>query len=100
VSESEKLEARKVRKWFACTMDDGIVASGTTLKELLRKLGRTSAKYTGNGTYEVTESNSTRGWHVWIYGNKAELHRNGFGVDEPHNTWYYDELAESYETEG
>ncbi|MGF2716862.1 DUF5678 domain-containing protein, partial [Bacillus cereus] len=50
-----KLEKRKSRKWFACQMDDGIIASANTLKELLDKFGRQNAKYISTGHYEFKE---------------------------------------------
>jgi hypothetical protein len=71
-------------------MDNGIIASGNTLNEILEKLGRKSARYIGNGIYEIKERATERGWSVWIYSNKKVMNLDGFYVDYEDNTWHLD----------
>ncbi|MEC2463457.1 hypothetical protein P9X10_00900 [Bacillus cereus] len=91
-----KLQERKKRKWFACDMDDGIIGSANTLKELLDKLGRRSANYVHEGHYEFKEGTDHYAWSVWIYKGKDLLKRNGFDLDDDRNTWHIDDRMDEY----
>ncbi|AFQ30158.1 DUF5678 domain-containing protein [Bacillus thuringiensis] len=88
----EKLEERKKRKWFACQMDDGIIASGNTLQELLEKLGRRNAKYISAGHYEFKDYNSHYAWTTDIYKGLDLVKLHGYDVnDNEWNSWHIDE---------
>ncbi|PHE64285.1 hypothetical protein COF68_05435 [Bacillus toyonensis] len=96
MSMTSKLEERKSRKWFACHMDDGVIASGNTLKELLNKFGKTNATCVHRGHYEFKQGNDLYAWTVWVYNSKAQMKANGFDIDDDErNTWYKDDEWDS-----
>lgn len=81
---------QKNRKWYACMMDEGVIASGNTVKEILEKFYRNSAKYVEKGHYEFKDGNSQHGWTVWIL-HRDIMKYHGFDPNYDHNTWYIDE---------
>uniref|UniRef100_A0AB39C7H3 Uncharacterized protein n=1 Tax=Bacillus phage KoopaTroopa TaxID=3234046 RepID=A0AB39C7H3_9CAUD len=83
----ELIEEFKGHKWFACTMDDGFIASANTRKELLAKFGRINAKHVFKGIYEFKEGNSLFAWTVNVYHGLEYAKADGYVVDDEHNTW-------------
>lgn len=80
----------KKDKWYACMMDSGIIAKADSLKELLGKLNRKSAKYIYRGFYEIKERNNIRGWSVWLCYGEEMVKKHGWSLDAEENTWDYD----------
>lgn len=83
-----KLEEYKKHKWFACDMDDGIIASGDTLKEVLNKFGRSRASFVRSKEYEFNEDTSHSRTTISVYGTIELLEANGYDLDADHNTWH------------
>lgn len=85
----QKLKQYKEHKWFACQMDEGFVASADTLKDLLRKFGRSNAKYVRSGEYEFRDGSEHYGWTVNIYKGAELAKLDGYDInDDDRNTWH------------
>lgn len=91
----ELLECYKSKKWFACQVDDGFVASANTLKELLVKCGKRSATYVGTGEYEFQNNSEHYGYTTFIYKGVDIAQRNGFNIDDDeNNTWHVNDESD------
>lgn len=87
-----KVDEYRQHKWFACQMDEGFVASANTLKELLAKFGRSSAKYVRTGEYEFYQDSEYYRQTVNVYKGIELAKCDGYDIDDhEHNTWHLNE---------
>lgn len=84
----------KKKKWYACEMDEGVIASGNTFKELLAKFGRSSAIYVMKGDYMFYEDTEHHRTTIYVYHGEEIVKANGFDIHAEYNTWHIDERAE------
>lgn len=92
-----KLNEYKKDNWFVCAVDDGVVASGRTVKDVLSKFSRSSATFVRPKEYMFTENTSDSRLEYYIYGDIKLLKANGFSLEGERNTWDKNLGYESYQ---
>ncbi|MFV1457208.1 hypothetical protein [Bacillus mycoides] len=81
------LDIRRKRNWFVCTKEGGVIASGDSLQEVVKKCGASSVKVLGSGYCEFQIKDEWYERTAWAYKGQKRMNKDGFNVDEVRNSW-------------
>ncbi|MBE7114343.1 hypothetical protein FT641_19015 [Bacillus paranthracis] len=84
------LGIRRKRNWFVCTKEDGVIASGDSLQEVVKKCGASSVKVLGSGYCEFQIKDEWWKRTAWAYRGQSLMNKDGYAVDDVRNSWSMD----------
>ena len=81
------LDIRRKRNWFVCTKEGGVIASGDSLQEVIKKCGAVTVKMLGSGYCEFQIKDEWYEHTAWAYRGQSLMNKDGYEVDDIRNSW-------------